>query len=67
MEQNETKLVSAKDLMRLYGFSRPTAYQLLNSSNLPAIRIEDRLYMLRDRFDELLRQAAAEGRNLLDV
>lgn len=48
MEQNETKLVSAKDLMRLYGFSRPTAYQLLNSSNLP-------------------RQAAAEGRNLLDV
>lgn len=67
MEQNATRLLSAKDLMRLYGFSRPTAYQLLNSSNLPVVRIGDRVYMLRDKFDEIVERIAIDGGNLRDA
>ena len=51
-------LLSAKHLVQDYGLTRTMAYQMLNRSDTPVVKIGQRLFMSRDRFDEWLDEQA---------
>ncbi len=53
----QRRLLSAKELQGM-GFSRGTAYALLNRADLPVIRIGDRKYMHAELFEAWLRRQA---------
>lgn len=61
MEETKT-LLDAKDLMKLYGFSRVRAYEVLNNQTLPVIRLGRRVFVRRETFDKWLdAQAGGTG------
>jgi len=52
-------LLSAKHLMQAYGLTRSMSYQLLNREDAPVVKIGERLFMSRDRFDAWLDSQSA--------
>ena len=56
-------LLDAIDIQKM-GFSRRNAYCLLNSKDMPVLRIGGRKYMHRRLFDAVLELAAMRGEDL---
>lgn len=52
-------MMSAKHIQQL-GFSRAAAYRMLNMSDMPVVRIGNRIYMHRDMFLEHLKKEASK-------
>lgn len=64
MEREVSRLISANDLQRQpYEFSRTRAYELLNDSRLPIIRIGRRKYLHGPLFEKWLEDLARQGEN----
>jgi predicted DNA-binding transcriptional regulator AlpA len=61
MESTNTarRLLTVHDL-QLMGFSRGTAYSMLNRADLPVIRIGQRKFMHAELFEEWLRKQAED-------
>ncbi len=57
MKATTRRLLSAKDLQEM-GFSRSTAYNLLNRADLPVVRIGGRKYLHAGLFDRWLENQA---------
>ena len=59
-------LLSALDLQKEYGISRSMAYRFLNTERLPVVRIGDRRFMHRDRFEDWLSAQVDNGAEVED-
>ena len=55
---SKKKLLSATDMMNIYGFNRCKAYELLSRNDLPIFVSGRRKYMIADEFNRWLEQNA---------
>ena len=61
--QSTDKLLTPKDIQRIFSIGKNRAYELMRSSGFPTIRIGNRLYVTKDSLDEWL--STYEGRTFL--
>lgn len=50
--QEEDRLLTYKDIQYIFGVGKNRAYELLNSSGFPTIRIGERMYVSKKALDE---------------
>ena len=62
----DTKSIEAKMLLNVQdlqalGLSRTMSYRLMHKSDMPVIRLGDRLFMHKDRFFQWLEEQSTKG------
>jgi len=52
LSQEEDRLLTYKDIQYIFGVGKNRAYELLNSSGFPTLKIGNRMYVSKKALDE---------------
>ena len=52
LDKNESVLYTVKDLQRIFGMSKTSAYQLMNSKNFPSFHLNRKVYVSKEQLDK---------------
>ncbi len=51
---NDDRLLTSKDIQRIFSVGKNRAYELMNSSGFPTIKVGSRMYVTRNALDRWL-------------